>query len=127
MPDESASLPPALTNAARWRGLVLGAAWGAGLAGPALVLGGAVARLAGYAGPGELLGLSGASLLLAAAGLWPAAALLRGRERVVEAADAERLAQANRASVAGAGGNQALFTGGAATDLLLEAERIRLR
>lgn len=129
MPDESSVLPPALTNAARWRGLVLGAAWGAGLAGPALVLGGAVARLAGYAGPGDLLGLAGASLLLAVSGLWPAAALLGGRERVVEAADAERLAQANRAGVtdAGAGGKQALFTGGAdATDLLLEAERIRL-
>lgn len=135
MPDEpsllpaATALPPALTNAARWRGLVVGAAWGAGLAGPALVLGGAVARLAGYAGPGELLGLAGASLLLAVSGLWPAAALLGGRERVVEAADAERLAQANRAGVAdaGAGGKQALFTGGAdATDLLLEAERIRL-
>ena len=131
MPDDSSSLPTAVSSAARWRALVVGAAWGTGLAGPGLALGGAVARLGGYVGPGELLGLAGASLLLAAAGLWPAAALLRGRERVREAADAERLAQANRASAAGAGagsgGQQALFTGGAdATDLLLEAERIRL-
>lgn len=143
MPDDSAlltsatsatSATPALVNAARWRGLVVAAAWSTGLAGPGLVLGGAVVRLAGYAGPGELLGLAGAALLLAAAGLWPAAALLRGRERVVDAADVGRLARTNRAAAqagaasgAASGVNQDLFTGGSAgSDLLLEAERIRL-
>lgn len=131
MPDGSASLPPAppmpsaLANAARWSGLVVGLAWSTGLAGTGLVLGGAIARLAGLPGPGELLGLAGAALLLVAAGAWPAALLLRGRQRVVEAVDAGRLARSNRAHVDGAA--PALFAaGGGDPDLLLEAERIRL-
>jgi len=121
----AATLPTALANAARWRGLVVGAAWGAGSPGRPWCWAVRSPASPGWPAQANWLGLPGAALLLAAAGLWPAAALLQGaraggRGRRRRAPGAQQPCARRRR-------RQALFSGGAdAPDLLLEAERIRL-